>query len=452
LAEGSRTSELSRAIKKFRWNQVQCADHQQEEVAITGVGLVCSLGIGLQSVWQAIREGRSGIDRIVSFPVDGLPADVAAEIRDFDPTEWVRPRKALKLMSRDSQLAVTASLLAVAGARLSDAGIPPERIGVVLGAERISGDLTESLEPYRACCPEGAFDWHRWGQAGLAASAPLEFLKTLPNMVSAHVSIACDAQGPNNTLHHGDLSAYLALAEGRAILLRRSADVVLAGGASARIRPYDWVGLCRSRNLARSNGWPASEVCRPFDRLRRGEVLGEGAAVLVLERVPIALARGAKILGFLHGTASAFAARVSEPPRLPALQMAVRLVQGRSAPKGDRPAFMVAQGIGTWADDYYEAQTWQKILPEIPVCGLKSYFGNLGAAAGAAELAIALQALQEGLIPATLNYTVPDPCCPVNASAQFRATNGRFAITAACTPIGQAAALGISVEDPLCVS
>ncbi len=97
--------------------------------------------------------------------------------------------------------------------------------------------------------------------------------------------------------------------------------------------------------------------------------------------------------------------------------MAVRLVQERSAPYGGRPAFVVAQGIGTWRDDFYEAQTWHRILPEVPVCGLKSYFGNLGAAAGAAELAIAMQALQEGLIPATLNYTVPDPCCPVNVSA-----------------------------------
>jgi len=411
------------------------------DVVVTGIGIVCPLGKGLGQIWQALTEGRSGIRRLSAFDPRGVPSDVAGEIPDFDPGEVVRPRKAIKLMSRDSQLAVAASILAWEEAGLAATAVDADRIGAVLGAERISGSLEASENPYRACYEEGMFQQSLWATKALPQSAPLEFLKTLPNMVSAHVSIACDARGPNNTIHHGDVSGHLALAEGMAILRRGSADVVLAGGASARIRPYDWVGLCGIGELASTDGKLPEKVCRPFDRFRGGQVIGEGACVLVLERRDHAEARRANIQGELVAAASAFAPPGEKPPSLPGLERAISLTVQRAGLNFQDLAFGIAHGLGTREDDMREAQSWHRLIPGVPLCGLKGYFGNLGAAAGALETALALKSLAEGCLPGTFNYEFPDPHCPGAISRCPRSIRGSSAVVVGFTRAGQAAAL-----------
>jgi len=411
------------------------------DVVVTGIGIVCPLGRTLQEVWKAVTQGKCGIRRISAFDPQGVPSDIAGEITDFDPGEVVRPRKALKLMSRDSQLAVAASILAWEEAGLTATAVDPDRIGVVLGAERMSGSLEASENPYRACYEGGVFQQALWATKALPQSAPLEFLKTLPNMVSAHVSIACDARGPNNTIHHGDVSGHLALAEGMAILRRGLADVVLAGGASARIRPYDWVGLSGIGELASANGRPPGEVCRPFDRRRSGQVIGEGACVLVLERRDHAEARRANIQGELVVAASAFAPPGEKPPSLPGLERVVTLTVQRARLNFQALAFGIAHGLGTREDDMREAQSWHRLIPGLPLCGLKGYFGNLGAAAGPVEVALALKSLADGCLPGTLNYEFPDPHCPVAISRCPRSIRGSSAVVVGFTRAGQAAAL-----------
>ncbi len=411
------------------------------DVVVTGIGIVCPLGRTLQEVWNAVTEGKCGIRRISAFDPRGVLSDIAGEITDFDPGEVVRPRKALKLMSRDSQLAVASSILACEEAGLTATAVDPDRIGVVLGAERMSGSLEASENPYRACYEGGMFRQSLWATKALPQSAPLEFLKTLPNMVSACVSIACDARGPNNTIHHGDVSGHLALAEGMAILRRGSADVVLAGGASARVRPYDWVGLCGIGELASTDGELPERVYRPFDRFRSGQVIGEGACVLVLERRDHAEARTANIQGELAGAASAFAPPGEKPACLPGLELAIHLTIQRAGMDTRDIAFGIAHGLSTRKEDVREAQSWHRLIPGLPLCGLKGYFGNLGAAAGALETALALKSLAQGYLPGTLNYHFPDPDCPVVVSRCPRAIHGSSAVVVGFTRAGQAAAL-----------
>lgn len=385
----------------------------ESAIVITGIGIVSPIGVGKEACWESVLAGRSGVRRISLFDPSGLPVQIAGEIADFDPKPFLYNRKALKLMARDTQLGVAAAKLAWEDAGLRPGLLDPERIGVVLGADRICNPVPESEAAYRNCMVDGRFDFSRWGTAGMEASYPLSFLRVLPNMIACHISIGHDARGPNNTIHQGDVSALLAIEEAVRVLQREWADVVLAGGASSQMDPYDWVRHCTVNGLSRRQDDPAA-ACRPFDALRDGQVRGEGAAVFVLERASHALARGARISGRILSAASA-----SEPyrqGRLPegsALRRVIQQALQQSGVSAQQIGHINAHGLSTVEDDRLEAQVLHQVLPETLVTAPKSYFGNLGAAGGAVELAISLLGLAHGLIPPTLNYQKPDPACPV---------------------------------------
>jgi len=202
------------------------------EIVITGIGVVSPIGVGREAFAQSLLQQKSGVGPIVSFDASGLPVHSAAEVRDFDSRRFISNRKSVKVMARDSQLGVAASVLAWKDAGLDSAGVDPDRVAIVLGADRICGALEDSQPTYEACMVEGRFHFERWAPAGMPATFPLVFLKVLPNMIASHITIAFDAGGPNNTIHHGDISALLAIIEGASLLERGLADVVLVGGAS----------------------------------------------------------------------------------------------------------------------------------------------------------------------------------------------------------------------------
>lgn len=388
-------------------------DDSDSTIVITGLGIVSPIGIGQEACWESVLAGRSGIRRISLFDPSGLPIQIAGQLPDFDPKPFLYNRKALKVMARDTQLGVAAAKLAWEDARLQAGAVDPERIGVVLGADRICNPVTDSEAAYRNCMVDGRFDFSRWGTAGLEASYPLSFLRVLPNMIACHISIAHDARGPNNTIHQGEVSSLLALEEAVRVLRRGWADVVLAGGASSQMDPYDWVRHCRLGGLSARQDNPAA-ACRPFDAHRDGQVKGEGAAVFVLERASHALARQARIFGRILATASA--TEPYRPGQLPE-GIALRRVIHQALQQADlvpsQLGHINAHGLSTPEDDRLEAQVLHQMAPEVPVTAPKSFFGNLGAAAGAVELAISLLGLAQGLIPPTLNYQTPDPACPV---------------------------------------
>lgn len=387
------------------------------EVVITGVGIVSPIGIGRAAFWESLRAGRSGVRPIESFDARSLGVGVSGEVADFDPKQYVRPRKSLKVMSRDGQFAVTATDLACADAGLAEGAVDPDRCGVIYGADRIRNELDEVADTYRACMNEGRFELQRWGNEGLASTYPLLMLKNLPNMLASHMSILHDARGPNNTLHLASVSSLLAVAEAASIIERGAADVVLTGAAASRLHPLDWARAKLTRQLSARTS-PPEEVSRPFDRRRDGEVRGEGAATFVLESRAHAEARGASILARVVSWGSSYEGRLNgRPPDGSGLARAIRAALASGGLTADAIGHVNAHGLSTKLDDRLEALALAETLPGVPVTAPKSYFGNLGAASGAVEMAVSLLALGERWVPPTLNYDEPDPNCSIDVVA-----------------------------------
>jgi 3-oxoacyl-[acyl-carrier-protein] synthase II len=416
------------------------------DVVITGMGILSPIGIGSEAFWDALCRGRGGVGRIAAFDASALPISIGAEIRDFNPKTHVANRKSLKVMSRDAQLGVAACSLACREAGIAPGAVDPERVGIVLGADRICTALDDSEPTYRACMTDHRFDFARWGKQGMEGTFPLSFLKVLPNMIASHVSIVLDARGPNNTIHQGEVSSLLAVDEAVQVIRRGWADAMIAGGASSAMHPFDCIRRCVMGILSRRQDDPAAAP-RPFDRDRDGQVWGEGAAAFVLESRRHAEARGAKILATVLGAAATY-----EPPQNgdgrivgKGLCQAMELAMRRAGLRAGDLSHVNAHGLGGLWEDRIEAQAIHKCVEQTPVTALKSYFGNLGAAGGAVEMAASILALAAGQVPATLNHEHPDPNCPVSVvRGEPLSTSAKAALLVNWTPIGQSAAMVIS--------
>jgi 3-oxoacyl-[acyl-carrier-protein] synthase II len=387
---------------------------------------------------------------------EALPARIAGEVKDFDPRASVKQRKTLKLMCRDAQLAVAAAALACRDAGIEDGVIDPERFGVALGADRICSSMEDCDLIYRPCLVDGRFDFSRWGTEGMGSAFPLGFLRVLPNMSACHISINQDARGPNNTIHQCDTSSLQAVIEAARVIQRGMADVMIAGGASSTMNPFDWAARGVSGRLSPRSDDPR-DVMRPFDALRDGEVAAEGAAVYLLESSRHAQARKARILARILGGASAAEPAGNSPGRTDwqsvlrsgghagrgtGLQRAVRLAIVEAGLRPHEIGHVNAQGASLALEDRIEARAIHACLPDVPVTAPRSYFGNAGAAAGAIELIASVMGVGEGRIPATLNYQYPDPECPVPViHGKPLVTNLRTALAINWTRVGQATAL-----------
>lgn len=383
------------------------------EVVITGIGVVSPLGIGADAYWSAMTNRRSGVGPLTAFDPTEVPVKIAGQVPDFDPKQYVQPRKSLKVMIRDTQFAVATAAGAIEDARLDTMAVDPERFGVVYGADRMRHELHETFDTYRTCSVDGHFDFDRWGDEGLARTFPLGLLKILPNMPACHISIIHDARGPNNTLHLAELSGLLAIGEAASVIERGWCDCMIAGASSSRLHPLDWVRSCLYDDLSRRNGEPAA-VSRPFDADRDGQVRGEGAASFVLESRKHAESRGARILGRVLGWASAYEPRASGGASDGSgVSRAIRaaLASARLTPQD--VGHVNANAASTRAGDRAEARALNETLPDVPVTAPKSFFGNLLASTGAVEMVASLLSFQRGEVPVTLNYQRPDDDCPV---------------------------------------
>jgi 3-oxoacyl-[acyl-carrier-protein] synthase II len=417
------------------------------DILITGAGVVSPIGVGKEAFWRSITAGESGVRPIGLFDASAMPVRIAGEVPAFDPCPFLPNRKSLKVMCRDAQFGAVASVLAFRDAKLAPGLVDPDRVGVILGADRICETMAEGERPYRQCISGGRFDYSRWGNEGLGATFPLAFLKVLPNMIASHIAIVLDARGPNNTIHHGDVSGLLAIIEGVRVIERGMADVVVAGGANSQMNPYDWVRHNVSGRLSHRNGDPAT-ACRPFDADRDGEVHGEGAAVLVLERREHAEARGARPLGRILGWGTAFDSRCrSVSPSISGLKRAMSQAIESAGLTARDLGHVNAHGLGRPQEDQIEARAIYELLQDIPVTAPKSFFGNLCAAGAVMELVASLLGLGCNVIPPTLNYERPDPTCPVNVVAVHPQPAGkRTALALNWTWIGQAAAVVVTVD------
>ncbi|HWL10790.1 MAG TPA: beta-ketoacyl-[acyl-carrier-protein] synthase family protein [Planctomicrobium sp.] len=420
------------------------AGNERPRVVITGIGVISPVGIGQKDFWSNMTAGHSGIAPLSTFPSQNLPCKLAAEIRDFDPLKYIYERKFLKVMSRDIQLGVSAATLAMRDAGLAAGDVNPERLGVEFGAGHISftpDELADAARDYAGCTE--AEIAKQWGSKSIGKIAPLWLLRQCPNMPACHVAIEHNACGPNNTITSSDASALLALQEAIRCINRGTADAMIVGAASSSINPVDIARISLFDTLSPQND-PERGV-RPFDRDRDGTIVGEGAAVFIVERYSHAVARGAEIYCEVLGVGAGCDGRGDENVAggrglSSAINSAIRL----SGISPREIGHINAHGKSTRNDDLVESRAYHHSfgddISRIPVVALKSYFGNFEAGSGAVELAGSILSLKNGELPGTLNYKHPDPMCRLNVSRDPQRLRSSVAMTVNRTSMGQSAA------------
>ena len=433
----------------------------ERRVVITGMGVVCPLGLTLESLWQGLAAGKSAVGPIQLFPPDGLPLRHAAEAREFTgeienfgPLDGERKkaiRKGLKVMCRESQMAVAAAQRALHDCGITPEQHRPERFGCVFGSDymlTLPEDFTAGVAACRAA--DGTFAFDRWAADGMPLLNPLWLLKYLPNMPASHIAIYNDLRGPSNSVTLREASGHLAIGEATMTIQRGAADVMLAGATGTRVHPMKTVHALQSEQVALGDGDP-TRWSRPFDRNRKGMVLGEGAAVLVLEELESARSRGARIYGEILGHAARHAsdaAGVGVRRRAVALAMRRAIEMAGVAP--DRLGHVHAHGLSTVTGDRDEAAAMHDALgpaaAALPTVAAKSHFGNLGAGSGVVECIASVLALRERALFPLLNHDASDPDCPIRPAVGGDAAGDAF-ISSAVTPQGQAGSVVIRGWD-----
>ncbi len=412
-----------------------------EDIVVTGVGATTPIGIGAEAVWDSLQRGVSGVRMLDYLRDAGLPVPIGADLADYEPKQHVRPRKSVKLMSREVQIGFAAATLAVEDAGLDTEAVDPDRFGVVYGAEMMYCTPEELADVFCKCTDESGFRMDLWGRRAMSDIFPLWMLKYLPNMIACHLGIAFDARGPNNTLTVGEVSGLLAVIEAADVIRRGMADVMIVGSAGNRLN-FSSVVSRSTDNLSHRFDAP-QQASRPFDADRDGMINGEGAGAIVLERAAHAQQRKADVIAHLRGYGRSFQPRDNGGPAAPdGVQRAIRAALRQARIEPGRIDHVNAHGLSTVSDDAAEAEAISQTLGDVPVTAPKSYFGNLGAGAGIAELAVSLLAVRHGSVPPTLNYQRPDPACPVTViHGQSRSMRGEAFMKLNHSGTGQAAAL-----------
>ncbi|MEZ6092569.1 MAG: beta-ketoacyl-[acyl-carrier-protein] synthase family protein [Pirellulaceae bacterium] len=427
-------------------------------VVITGVGLVSPLGNQVDTLWESLRNRKSGVSLLQSPANQALPIPCGAEakdftggIDDFGPLDKALQRsikKGLKLMCREIEMGVAAAQLALHDSGLSSDVRDPDRTGVLYGSDYIMTLPDEFTEGIRKCQDEeGRFRFERWSEAGLPEVNPLWLLKYLPNMPASHIAIYNDLRGSNKSLTVREASPGAAIGEAVSTISRGIVDAMVVGATGTRINPFRTLHVITQELVARGDADP-STLSRPFDKHRTGVVLGEGAGAMILEDLEFAKARGATILGEVVGFGSSAVGRAANERYLGlALANAMRAAVGDQAKS---VGHINAHGIGTPDGDAQESQAIIEIFgPQTPpVVAAKSNFGNLGAGGGMVEAIASLKALEVGTLWPTLNYETPDEDCPISVVTSHDVPAGNSFLSANVSPQGQATAFHIARFTP----
>jgi 3-oxoacyl-[acyl-carrier-protein] synthase II len=384
------------------------------EVVVTGIGVVSPIGIGTEAFWQSLIDGASGVERREQFSDTDLPIKLAARIKEFDARQYIKPRKAIKIMCAPIQYGCAAAALAVEHANLSDGQTAPDRIGTLFGAETYYADPTEVCGVFRHCVTDHQYQHDRWGEVAMKQIQPLWMLKYLPNMAASHISIAIDARGASNTICQGDCSALLALIEAITIVERGLCDAVITGGTGS-VCELASVLYRGHEDTSQFDGDPA-KASRPFAADRDGMVLGEGSGAIVIETSENAKRRGARPLAKIKGWSRVF----NEPGTKDfanGIEYGFRKTLDHAGMQASDIDWINAHADGTIKGDPLEAKAIQAVFGNTPVVAHKANFGNLGPGTAAVELVGGILALDHRVLPASINSENQDPECPVNICA-----------------------------------
>lgn len=424
-------------------------------VAITGLGVVSPAGLGAPALWQALLDGRSSLKTIDLFDSSRFPCRIGGQLDDFSASKFVPRdyRKAVKVMARDIEIAVAAADLAFRDSGIVTKGIDPQnltidpkRLGCNIGAGLICTDLDELGQAITTSLVNGTFDLKAWGSTGMNNLTPLWLLKYLPNMLSCHVTIIHDAEGPSNTITCGDASGPLAVGEATRLIMRNAADVVIAGGAESKLNPMGLLRQTMLRRLCETHNDAPAAACRPFDRDHAGTVIGEGGGLVILEELARAQSRSGKIyceiVGF--GAACDPAGIDVLSPTAGGLDLAVRKALADAGIGPSDVGLLVAQGSGVTGEDAAESAAWAAALGDavntIPAVAISGAVGSLFAGHGGASLAVAAMALRQQVVPPTVNFASPAEGCRLRLSGAARPASIRYAVVGSYTVGGQSGA------------
>jgi len=373
----------------------------KRRVVITGMGSVSSMGIGSDKLWQSIKAGKSGINRIERVDVSDMPTKVGAEIKDFEPGDFI-DKKEVKRMDRYAQYAAVAAQIAVEDSKLDIDTINKDRLGVIVGSG-IGG--IETLENQHKILLE----------KGPGRVSPFFVPMMIPNMASGLVAIKFGAKGFVECVVTACATSTNSIGDAFKVIQRNDADVMIAGGTEAPITKLSLAGFCANKAMT-VNEDPAT-ACRPFDSDRDGFVMGEGAGIVILEEYEHALNRGADIIAEVVGygcTNDAY--HITAPAE--GGEGGAKCMKLAIEDAGIQPSdigYINAHGTSTDLNDKNETTAIKSVFGDyaykLPISSTKSMTGHLIGAAGAIETIITAYALREGFLPPTINYKTPDPEC-----------------------------------------
>jgi len=393
-----------------------------ERVVITGMGIVCPLGHDVETLWQAILAGKSGAAKTTIFDASTFPTTFDAEVKDYDHARYTKNPQLHEHSNRGSGFVVGAAAQACRQAAIDvetdepTDGIDRSRLGIYLGA----GEGSVDNDVFFAAIAEGwdsekdEMDWGRWAQVAFGRMSPMRELEQEPNMPAAHLAMLTGARGPTRSCLTACAASTQAAGEATMLIRKGDADVVIAGGAHSMIHPLGLTGFNRLTALSTRNDSPET-ASRPFTASRDGFILGEGAAILILESLASAKKRGVEILAEVIGYGSSSDAfRVTDMHE-----------EGRGAAQAINAAladagitykdidYINTHGTSTVENDSVETKAIKAVFKEeaknIPASSVKSMLGHLIGAAGAAEMITCVLAIRDNIAPPTMNLNDPDP-------------------------------------------
>ena len=374
-------------------------------VVVTGIGILCPLGLDILATWEELIAGKSGIDYITLFDPEPFDTKFAGEVKGFEPTDYIN-RKDARRMDRFSQLAVVASLQAVKEAGLQINSMNQDNIGVIVGSG--IGGLTTLFEQIGVLLEKGP-----------GRVSPFLAPMMISDMAAAQVSIALGVKGPNLCTTSACSSGSDAIGAAYELIKHGDTQAVIAGGSEAIINPVGVAAFNALKAISTRNSEPKL-ASRPFDTERDGFVISEGACLLVLENLTHAQKRGANILAeILAYGASADAYHITQPDEDGGgAARAMQVALNKAGLKTTEVDYINAHGTSTPLNDKVETMAIKTVFGNnayhIPISSTKSMLGHLIGGAGAVEAAICIMVIQHGLIPPTINLTHPDPECDLD--------------------------------------
>jgi len=374
-------------------------------VVVTGVGLVCALGIGTEETWKNLLAGQSGVGPITLFDTAGFDCQIAGEVKNFDPFRWIE-KKELKKMGRFIQIALAGADFAVKSAKWTPDQSDLDEVGVYVSSGIGGFDIIEREH------------W-KLVNGGPSRISPFFIPSAIVNLASGHISIRYGAKGPNSATATACSASAHAIGDSFKIIERGAAEMMICGGTEATITPMGVGGFASMKALSTRNDDP-SHASRPFDSQRDGFVVGEGAGILILESLEHAQKRGANILAEIVGYGmSGDAFHITQPAENGDGAFRVMRAAIKDAHLSPEDiSYVNAHGTSTPLGDVIETRALKRVFGEraqqVPISSTKSMTGHLLGGAGGLEAGISVLALRDQILPPTINLETPDPECDLD--------------------------------------